>query len=52
MVPKLAPLLARTHGDIGQDAIRAFAVPPTPDGLVGFGVQVLAIQPAGYLLTS
>ena len=32
MVPKLAPLLARTHGDIGQDAIRAFAVPPTPDG--------------------
>ena len=32
MVPKLSPLLARTHGDIGQDAIRAFAVPPTPDG--------------------
>ncbi|MAV54342.1 MAG: hypothetical protein CMJ28_00120 [Phycisphaerae bacterium] len=32
MVPKLAPLLARTQGDIGQDAIRAFAVPPTPDG--------------------
>ena len=32
MVPKLAPMLARTHGDIGQDAIRAFAVPPTPDG--------------------
>ncbi len=32
MLPKLAPLLCRTQGDIGQDAIRAFAVPPTPDG--------------------
>ena len=32
MVPKLAPLLSRTQGDIGQDAIQAFAVPPTSDG--------------------
>ncbi len=33
MVPKLAPVLSRTQGDIGQDAIQAFSVPPTPDGL-------------------
>ena len=43
MVPKLSPLLARTHGDIGQDAIRALQF-PLQMALVGFGVLGLVIR--------
>ena len=31
MLPKVAPLLLRSHGDVGSDSVEAFAVPFTPD---------------------
>lgn len=31
MLPKVAPLLLRSHSDVGNDSVEAFAVPFTPD---------------------
>ena len=31
MLPKVAPLLLRSHSDVGSDSVEAFAVPFTPD---------------------